>query len=760
VNEGTRQAMEADSRPFWSVMIPCWNPDPGLLRAAIESVLAAGITPSQMQIALVDDGSPDFDGARFLREAGFTGMEYHRGEGHRGIAANWNRCVALARGRLVHILHQDDCIRPGFYGAMARGIAREPSIGAAFCQHVFIDETGKTVRHGHMPDRPAGILYDWLSHVFVNLTIQCAAIVLRRDVPEALGGFDSSLVYALDADMWQRLALAYPIWYEPEALAEQRLHGASQSSSLQTSRRKWREIALILRRMASRLAPADARWALPWARQAYLRVALSAIAQALSAGRRRAAVHEFLGCLRVLRPLDLWSVIRGHYPPDLAIAQAANHAAGSGEPRILFADEMIPFHIDTHVFGPFLRLRILLDAVMQTGHAHVLFFWPKREPPDQAGAEALLATMEKHWGFRGAIWLCPAGQPDARRRLGERMADWVWQWRGAVGFFDAKPNMRTSGARQAALLRLVLHTVKPDLAVSHAQGAQAGFRRADLGNPPLLADYPNLEHVRMARRGPVLPGLRGWLGALATALLARHAESRLAARAARAMVCSETDRKRLARLAPALPISVVPNAIAAVTPAPLGEEPVALYVGIMLYPPNREALALLREEIWPRVRRQIPRARLLVVGQGSEKLRRPGDADEGVELLGFVKDLAPLYAQARLTAVPIRRGSGTRFKIVESAVHGRACVSTTIGAEGLLFRDNESILLRDSMADFADACIRLLADKALAQRIGAAALGVAHSDYDRDAAVALASRAMRDVLDLQTAKAKAAGAGG
>ena len=747
--------MEAGNRPFWSVMIPCWNPDPRLLRETIESVLAAGIAggiaPGEMQIALVDDGSPHFDGARFLGEAGFAGVEFHGSDVHHGIAGNWNRCMALARGQWVHILHQDDRIRPGFYAALARGIARDPSIGAAFCQHVFIDEAGELVRHGHMPDRPAGILYDWLTHVFVNLTIQCAAIVLRRDVPEALGGFDPALVYALDADMWQRLALAYPIWYEPEALAEQRLHAASQSSTLQASRRKWREIALILQRMKGRLAPADARWALPWARQAYLRMAYWAICQAVAARRRRAAVHEILGCLSIARLLDVWSVIHGHHPPDLTIAHAANRPAGPNEPRILLATEFTPFDFDRHVFGAFLRLRVLIDAAMKTGRANILFFWPRPRPPNQADADALLAAMEKHWGFQGAIWLCPAALPGEKRRLGERLADWLWQWRGTIGFFGAKPNMRTCRARQAVLVRMILHAVNPHLAVSHALGAQAAFRRADLGYPALLADYPNLEHVRMARRGAVLPGLGGRLGALGTALLARHAESRLAAGAARATVCSQTDRDGLARLAPGLPISIIPNVIALVKPAPLGDEPIAVFVGIMLYPPNREALALLREKIWPLVRRQIPEARLLVAGEGGENLVEASDAAEGIELLGFVKDLAPLYARARLTAVPIRRGSGTRFKIVESAAHGRPCVSTTIGAEGLLFRDEETILLRDSMADFATACIRLLADKALAQRIGDAALAMARNDYDRDAAVALASRAMRDVLDAQAA---------
>ena len=619
--------MEAGNRPFWSVMIPCWNPDPRLLRETIESVLAAGIAggtaPGEMQIALVDDGSPGFDGGQFLREAGFAGIEFHRGDGHRGIAGNWNRCVALARGQWVHILHQDDRIRPGFYAAMARGIAREPSIGAAFCQHVFIDEAGELVRHGHMPDRPAGILYDWLTHVYVNLTIQCAAIVLRRDVPEALGGFDPALVYALDADMWQRLALAYPIWYEPEALAEQRLHAASQSSTLQASRRKWREIALILQRMKGRLAPADARWALPWARQAYLRMAYSAICQAVAARRRRAAIHEILGCLSIARPLDVWSVIHGHHPPDLTIAHAANRPAGPNEPRILLASEFIPFDFDRHVFGAFLRLRVLIDAAMKTGRANILFFWPRPRPPNQADADALLAAMEKHWGFQGAIWLCPAALPGEKRRLGERLADWLWQWRGTIGFFDAKPNMRTSRARQAALVRIDPACRQARSCRLPCAGAAGGVsaRRSRLTRrfSPITQI---LEHVRMARRGAVCPGLGGRLGASDTALLARHAELRLAARFAAARhgllgdgsgwVGKTWRRPADHRSSPTPSPSVTAGTAWATSRSPLRRH--------HALSSQCRSLALLREEIWPIVRRQIPQARLLVVGEGGESL--------------------------------------------------------------------------------------------------------------------------------------------
>ncbi len=753
MNERAHNSTDSARQPFWSVMIPSWNPDPRLLRETIESVLAAGVPPEDMQIALVDDGSPDFDGARFLADAGLSRVEFHAGGEHRGIAGNWNRCIDLSRGQWVHILHQDDRIRPRFYAQLARAIACEPFLGAAFCQHVFIDGAGQHIRNGQMPERPAGILYDWLPHIFVNLTIQCAAIVLRRDVLRALGGFDSRLVYTLDADMWQRVALAHPVWYEPEPLAEQRLHPAAQSQVVQKTRRKWGEIRLLLRRMESRLQRADASWARPWTRQAYARLAWSAFREALADRRFGAALHEALGGLSMLRLWDVPALLGDRHPPALTIARAANRAAEPGEPRALLVSEFYPGSLERSVFGAFIRLRMLLEATMQAGFANLVFFWPYPQPPTTGNAEAVADALAEAWGFRGAVWLCPAGLPGERRSLWERVVDRCWQWRGAIGFFDHRPTMRSCGGKQGALLRMIMHASKADLAIGHALGSQAALRRADLPLPPVHGDFPNLEHIRMARRGRVAPGLAGRIGAYATARMARHAETRLARFISGATVCSSVDGASLADMVAGLPVSVVPNAMPAADPAPLGDAPVALFVGTFLYPPNREALDLLRHEIWPQVRSAIPQARLLLAGEGGEALRRLDDRRNGIELLGFVGDLAPLYAQARLFVAPIRRGSGTRFKIVESAAHGRPCVATTIGAEGLLFRNGASILLRDSMSDFANACIQLLQDKALAEDIAAAALALAHRSYDRQSAIAR----FREALDETRKTGHAAG---
>src|SRR5688500_6661742 len=55
------------------------------------------------------------------------------------------------------------------------------------------------------------------------------SIVVRRDVYERLGGFDSRLICSEDWEMWVRIASQYPIWYETEPLAAYRMHSAANT---------------------------------------------------------------------------------------------------------------------------------------------------------------------------------------------------------------------------------------------------------------------------------------------------------------------------------------------------------------------------------------------------------------------------------------------------------------------------------------------------------------------------------------------------
>jgi hypothetical protein len=67
-------------------------------------------------------------------------------------------------------------------------------------------------------------LKNWLERLAEEQRIMTPSIVVRRDVYEALGGFDSRLVCAEDWEMWVRIAARYPVWYEVEPLALYRMH--------------------------------------------------------------------------------------------------------------------------------------------------------------------------------------------------------------------------------------------------------------------------------------------------------------------------------------------------------------------------------------------------------------------------------------------------------------------------------------------------------------------------------------------------------
>jgi len=242
--------------PFLSVMIPTWNPDRAYLEQALRSVLDQMALGDEVEVALVDDRSTRFDPRVFLRALGMDRVVVHADGVHRGLAGAWNTCVTKARGRWVHLLHQDDFVLPGFYAALRRGMQRDPAVGAVFSVSRFVDASGV----GWVPrtDQSAtpGVLDDWLKHVFEQLSIQCSAIIVRRDAYEVLGGFDPDLRYALDWDMWKRIAVRYPIWFHPEPLACYRMHEASETARQREGGSHLEEIFRSIDRSAP-LLPAD-----------------------------------------------------------------------------------------------------------------------------------------------------------------------------------------------------------------------------------------------------------------------------------------------------------------------------------------------------------------------------------------------------------------------------------------------------------------------------------------------------------------------
>ena len=215
----------------------------------------------------------------------------------------------------------------------------------------------------------------------------------------------------------------------------------------------------------------------------------------------------------------------------------------------------------------------------------------------------------------------------------------------------------------------------------------------------------------------------------------RRFERTLAQRASAVVAVSPDEAAVLRALAPTTRVVVAPNGVdaGAVTPSPPGDA--ALFVGLLSYAPNRDAMAWFAREVLPRLASGGPE--ILVAG------RDPGPELEGLarvapqlRLLGFVPDLAPLYARAGVFVNPMRGGGGTRLKMLEAMAAGKAVVSTTIGAEGLALTPGRDVVIADSAAEFAAAVRALLADRGQAARLGQAARALVEARYGWDLCLA------------------------
>jgi glycosyltransferase involved in cell wall biosynthesis len=185
-------------------------------------------------------------------------------------------------------------------------------------------------------------------------------------------------------------------------------------------------------------------------------------------------------------------------------------------------------------------------------------------------------------------------------------------------------------------------------------------------------------------------------------------------------VVSEADRKEMQRRVRGGRVVVASNGVdpeswnAGVS---FGANTV-LFVGHLAYLPNVDAVTWLLEEIWPRVRKLRPSAKLIVAGRDPSPVVQAAIADaKGVELVASPASMDAVVARASVMVAPLRLGSGTRLKILESMAWGLPVVSTVRGAEGIDVLDEEHLLLRDDPQAFAEAIVRLLSDEPTWQQL-------------------------------------------
>ncbi len=251
------------------------------------------------------------------------------------------------------------------------------------------------------------------------------------------------------------------------------------------------------------------------------------------------------------------------------------------------------------------------------------------------------------------------------------------------------------------------------------------------GMPVILVAH-DVSFVSHERRASVARGARRWFW-LREARLMRRWEQAGWRRAGRVIAMSPVDRDIIRQCVPEAAVDVVANGVDTEALQPLSEGPVptVVFVGWMRHLPNPDAVSWFLSDIWPLIRERDAAVRFAIVGKAlPDSLRRRAEADDRVDYHGYVDDVRRHVGQAWISIAPLRIGSGTRLKILESMALGTPVVATAVGAEGIDATDGVHLRIADTPDGFAGAVLELLADSGRRREIAVAAREFVESGYD------------------------------
>ncbi|MEV4274433.1 glycosyltransferase [Actinoplanes xinjiangensis] len=187
------------------------------------------------------------------------------------------------------------------------------------------------------------------------------------------------------------------------------------------------------------------------------------------------------------------------------------------------------------------------------------------------------------------------------------------------------------------------------------------------------------------------------------------------------LVVSEDERRLLEAEVPGADVDVLSNIH---LPPGVNRGPVdgarILFVGNYLHQPNVDAALRLCTEILPAVRREVPDAVVDLVGDAAPP-EVAALAGESVTVHGWVPDLGPLYAAARVAVAPLRYGAGVKGKVGEAVEHGVPVVGTPVAVEGMGLLPERDVLVGGTTAELAAQLVRVLRDDTIGVRLAASA---------------------------------------
>lgn len=182
---------------------------------------------------------------------------------------------------------------------------------------------------------------------------------------------------------------------------------------------------------------------------------------------------------------------------------------------------------------------------------------------------------------------------------------------------------------------------------------------------------------------------------------------------------SEADAAQMHKLLPNLDVRIVPNAagedlVNIIHSRTDKVEPVFLYQGNYSWLQNVEGAEILRDKIFPLIKKEIPEARCIIAGQRAyEKLgTKTGPGIEIVDLESSdIDGVITAYTRGNIFLAPLEGPGGTRLKILGAMASGMPVIASKTGISGLDVEHGKNCYIAKTPQEFADYSVKLLKDK-------------------------------------------------
>jgi len=407
--------------------------------------------------------------------------------------------------------------------------------------------------------------------------------------------------------------------------------------------------------------------------------------------------------------------------------------------RILYLCHRIPYPPDK---GEKIRAYHQIAQLARRHEVHLVSFGER--PYDPANAEALRRICASVEIVQRPLFTAAVGSLGAL--LGTRPL--------SIAAYDSKA-VRTAVAKRC-------RATPPDVALVYS-AAMAPF--AERMACPRLLDFVDVDSEKWRVYGERMRPPMSFVYAAEATRLATY-EARMAEVFDHSILVSEAERRILAARVPGLRASVIPNGVDLEYFRPAAGQgdpgdprpeirPRAVFVGMMDYYPNCDAVVYFAKEILPRVRAEIPDFEFHVVGRRPTAVVRALGRLPGITVTGGVPDVRPHLMEALVAVAPFRIARGIQNKVLEAMACAIPVVGTSLAFQGIPAAVRDGIRIADEPGALAGLIVELARTPSLRAERGGAARAYVERHHRWDAVAAALEGVLERLIDADRGRSPA-----